>query len=316
MKRTPVNVINKSEPTQEVIDKWTPDATIDLLLSLRGKTMTSPLVIPEIDLKCAISRLTRIIDAESTLLRLDAPMKIVGDIHGQYSDLLRLFELGGFPPETKYLFLGDFVDRGAYGIECITLLACYKIKYPTKIFLIRGNHESAPISRIYGFYEEVKRRYNIKLWKRCCDMFNYLPLAATIDDKIFCVHAGLSPKMASLEAIAEIKRPCEVPEEGLVCDLLWSDPELGIKGWAENDRGVSFTFGTDIVTAFLEKYDFDLIVRAHQVVEDGYEFFAQRQMVTLFSAPNYCGEFDNAAALMTVKEDLMCSFQLIKPANK
>ena len=136
-----------------------------------------------------------------------------------------------------------------------------------------------------------------------------------IEDKIFCVHAGLSPDLPNPEAVNRIQRPTDVPEEGLICDLLWSDPENGITGWAENDRGVSYTFGADIVSSFLERNDLDLIVRAHQVVEDGYEFFAQRQMVTVFSAPHYCGEFDNAGAMMSVREDLMCSFQLLKPAS-
>lgn len=206
------------------------------------------------------------------------------------------------------------MDRGQYGIECFCLLACYKVKYPDRIFLLRGNHESGPISRIYGFYDEVKRRFSVKLWKLFIDTFNVLPLAAVIDDKIFCVHAGLSPDLMHPESVNRIQRPTDVPEEGLICDLLWSDPEKGITGWAENDRGVSYTFGEDIVSSFLERNDLDLIVRAHQVVEDGYEFFAHRQMVTVFSAPHYCGEFDNAGAMMTVREDLMCSFQLLKPA--
>lgn len=207
------------------------------------------------------------------------------------------------------------MDRGQYGIECFCLLACYKIKYPDRIFLLRGNHESGPISRIYGFYDEVKRRFSIKLWKQFIEVFNMLPLAALIEDKIFCVHAGLSPELSSPETVNRIQRPTEVPDEGLLCDLLWSDPDQRITGWADNDRGVSFTFGADVVSEFLEKNDLDLVVRAHQVVEDGYEFFAQRQMVTVFSAPHYCGEFDNAGAMMTVREDLMCSFQLLKPAS-
>lgn len=207
------------------------------------------------------------------------------------------------------------MDRGLYGMECFCLLACYKIKYPDRIFLLRGNHESGPISRIYGFYDEVKRRFSVKLWKQFIEVFNVLPLAAVVEDKIFCVHAGLSPDLSSPEVINKIQRPTEVPEEGLVCDLLWSDPEQGATGWAENDRGVSYTFGADIVSDFLERNDLDLVVRAHQVVEDGYEFFAQRQMVTVFSAPHYCGEFDNAGAMMSIREDLMCSFQLLKPAS-
>ena len=154
------------------------------------------------------------------------------------------------------------------------------------------------------------------MWKKFQDVFNVLPFAAVIDEKIFCIHAGLSPDLNNPEQIKRIMRPSDVPDSGLLCDLLWSDPEADISGWAENDRGVSYTFGADVVSKFLQKHDYDLIVRAHQVVEDGYEFFADRQLVTLFSAPNYCGEFDNAGAVMAVDESLMCSFRILKPADK
>ncbi|KAL6428886.1 hypothetical protein ACFW04_008012 [Cataglyphis niger] len=243
------------------------------------------------------------------LLELEAPLKICGDIHGQYTDLLRLFEYGGFPPEANYLFLGDYVDRGKQSLETICLLLAYKIKYPENFFLLRGNHECASINRIYGFYDECKRRYNIKLWKTFTDCFNCLPIAAIIDEKIFCCHGGLSPDLQGMEQIRRIMRPTDVPDTGLLCDLLWSDPDKDVQGWGENDRGVSFTFGPDVVSKFLNRHDMDLICRAHQVVEDGYEFFAKRQLVTLFSAPNYCGEFDNAGGMMSVDETLMCSFQ-------
>jgi len=249
------------------------------------------------------------------LLELSAPIKIVGDTHGQFYDLLRIFEYGGFPPEANYLFLGDYVDRGKQSIEVAVCVLAYKIKYPENFFCIRGNHECASINRIYGFYDECKRRYSIKLWKTFTDVFNCLPAAAIVDDKVFCVHGGLSPELTSVDQIARIVRPTDIPDTGMLCDLIWSDPEKDINGWAENDRGVSFTYGEDIVKNFLRKHDFDLVVRAHQVVEDGYEFFAGRELVTLFSAPNYCGEFDNAAAMMTVDDTLMCSFQILKPAN-
>ena len=121
---------------------------------------------------------------------------------------------------------------------------------------------------------------------------------------------GLSPDLQSMEQIRRIMRPTDVPDTGLLCDLLWSDPDKDVQGWGENDRGVSFTFGVDVVNKFLNRHELDLICRAHQVVEDGYEFFAKRQLVTLFSAPNYCGEFDNAGGMMSVDETLMCSFQV------
>lgn len=202
------------------------------------------------------------------------------------------------------------MDRGKQSLETICLLLAYKIKYPENFFILRGNHECASINRIYGFYDECKRRYNIKLWKTFTDCFNCLPIAAIIDEKIFTMHGGLSPDLQSMEQIRRVMRPTDVPDTGLLCDLLWSDPDKDITGWSENDRGVSFTFGPDVVSRFLQKHDMDLICRAHQVVEDGYEFFAKRQLVTLFSAPNYCGEFDNAGAMMSVDDTLLCSFQV------
>lgn len=158
----------------------------------------------------------------------------LGDIHGQYTDLLRLFEYGGFPPEANYLFLGDYVDRGKQSLETICLLLAYKIKYPENFFLLRGNHECASINRIYGFYDECKlwnvinnffacinkhcfsgkRRYNIKLWKTFTDCFNCLPIAAIIDEKIFCCHGGLSPDLQGMEQIRRIMRPTDVPDTG------------------------------------------------------------------------------------------------------
>ncbi|XP_012837663.1 PREDICTED: serine/threonine-protein phosphatase PP1 [Erythranthe guttata] len=236
-----------------------------------------------------------------------------GDIHGQYQDLLRLFDYGGYPPSANYLFLGDYVDRGKQSLETICLLLAYKIMYPDKIFLLRGNHEDAKINRIYGFYDECKRRFNVRLWKIFTDCFNCLPVSALIDDKILCMHGGLSPELTNLDQIKDITRPTDIPDSGLLCDLLWSDPDPRIHGWSDSDRGVSCIFGPDAVADFLQTNELDLICRGHQVVEDGYEFFAKRRLVTLFSAPNYGGEFDNAGALLSVDESLVCSFEILKP---
>jgi serine/threonine-protein phosphatase PP1 catalytic subunit len=292
------------------------DSIIDRLLEVRGSKPGRQVQLTEQEIKSLCIQSRDIFINQPILLELEAPIKIWGDTHGQYYDLLRLFEYGGFPPESNYIFLGDYVDRGKQSLETICLLLAYKIKYPENFFLLRGNHECASIKRIYGFYDECKRRYNIKLWKTFTDCFNCLPVAAIIDEKIFCMHGGLSPELSNMEQIRRIMRPTDVPDTGLLCDLLWSDPEKDMNGWEENDRGVSFVFGGDIVSVFLKKHDLDLIWRAHQVVEDGYEFFAKRQLVTLFSAPNYCGEFDNSGAMMSVDETLMCSFQILKPAEK
>jgi serine/threonine-protein phosphatase PP1 catalytic subunit len=255
--------------------------------------------------------------SQPMLLELEAPLKLCGDIHGQYHDLLRVFDSSGYPPMANYLFLGDYVDRGKKSLETICLLFAYKIRYPENFFLLRGNHESPSICRIYGFYDECKRRFSIKLWKDFCDVFNMLPVSAIVSEKVICMHGGLSAEMFNgdvRQMVLQIPRPADVPDTGFMCDLLWSDPAAGITGFQPNDRGVSVSFGVDIVQSFLEREDLDLVVRAHQVVEDGYEFFADRRLVTIFSAPNYCGEFDNAAAILTVDETLVCSFQVLKPA--
>ena len=253
---------------------------------------------------------------QPTFLELESPITVCGDTHGQYPDLLKLFEVGGFPPETNYLFLGDYVDRGKQSWETICLLLAYKIKYDENFFLLRGNHECASINRIYGFYDECKKRYNLKLWKVFIDLFNCLPIAASIDDKILLMHGGLSPELNTVDQLKKIVRPTDVPEEGLLCDLLWSDPESQCNGWGKNDRGVSVVFNEKVLSKFLQKNDMDLVCRAHQVVEEGYEFFGDRQLVTVFSAPNYCGEFDNAGAMMVIDENLMCSFKIIKSKHE
>ena len=253
--------------------------------------------------------------AQPPLLELSPPVKIVGDVHGQYSDLLRLFTKCGFPPSANYLFLGDYVDRGKQSLETILLLLCYKIKYPENFFLLRGNHESANVTRVYGFYDECKRRCNIRTWKYFVDTFNSLPLAAIVTGKIFCVHGGLSPVLNSMDEIRHVSRPTDVPDFGLINDLLWSDPTDSPNEWEDNERGVSYCYNKVAINKFLNKFGFDLVCRAHMVVEDGYEFFNDRSLVTVFSAPNYCGEFDNWGAVMSVSQGLLCSFELLDPLD-
>ncbi|KAI7867898.1 serine/threonine-protein phosphatase PP-Z [Mucor mucedo] len=252
--------------------------------------------------------------SQPSLLELSPPVKVVGDTHGQYTDLIRLFEMGGFPPSSNYLFLGDYVDRGKQSLENMLLLFCYKIKYPENFFLLRGNHECANVTKVYGFYDECKRRLSPKMWRTFVDVFNTLPIAGLVAGKIFCVHGGLSPSLHDMDEIRQIQRPTDVPDYGLLNDLLWSDP-ADVEDWEDNERGVSYVFGKKVINEFLTKFDLELVCRAHMVVEDGYEFFADRSLVTVFSAPNYCGEFDNFGAIMNVNEELLCSFELLTPAD-
>ncbi|KAG6012000.1 serine/threonine protein phosphatase Pzh1 [Claviceps pusilla] len=277
--------------------------------------VTKSVCLKNAEIVAICQRAREVLLSQPALLELDAPVKIVGDVHGQYTDLIRMFEMCGFPPTANYLFLGDYVDRGKQSLETILLLLCYKLKFPENFFLLRGNHECANVTRVYGFYDECKRRCNVKIWKTFIDCFNTLPIAAIVAGKIFCVHGGLSPALSHMDDIRNIARPTDVPDYGLLNDLLWADPADMEQDWEANERGVSYCFGKRVITEFLAVHDFDLICRAHMVVEDGYEFFNDRVLVTVFSAPNYCGEFDNWGAVMSVSSELLCSFELLKPLD-
>ncbi len=305
-----LNVFTKETP-EEINEKL--DKLINKLLLAKEYKPNTEIDLLEKEIKWIIYKSYEIIKNQPVFIELDSPINICGDVHGQFYDLLRLFNYGGEPPKANYLFLGDYVDRGKNSLETIVLLLCYKIKYPENFFMLRGNHESDNINKSYGFFDECKRRFDIKIWKKFNDLFNVFPITAIIKDKILCMHGGLSPNLLNFESLKKIVRPTEVPDSGLLCDLLWSDPGENIESWGENERGVSYTFSERIVEEFLDKYDLDLICRAHQVVENGYEFFANRQLVTIFSAPNYCGEFDNAGAMMLIDKDLMCTFKILKP---
>jgi len=264
-----------------------------------------------------LKKVRDVFSSQPVFLDLDGPVNVCGDIHGQYSDLVQIFFRLGFPSTQNYLFLGDYVDRGDRSIEVIMLLFCYKIIYPQRFFMLRGNHESASITKHYGFYKECMDRYGSNaLWKSCIETFNMMPCSARIGRRILCMHGGLSPNLTHVSQLNTIKRPTDIPDTGLLCDILWSDPEMNndtIRGkWGENSRGVSYTFGESTLDKFLKNNDLDLICRGHQVVEDGYEFFGGRKLVTVFSAPRYCGEFDNKGAVLVVSEDMTCSFVLFE----
>ncbi|XGW03320.1 hypothetical protein V3C99_014929 [Haemonchus contortus] len=255
---------------------------------------------------------TQIVLEQDTMVEIEAPVNVCGDIHGQYSDLLRIFNRCGYPPDCSYLFLGDYIDRGRQQLEVITLLISYKILYPECFFILRGNHECKIINKVYGFYDECKRRYSIKLYYVFQDLFDSLPLCSLVSGRILGMHGGLSPKLTSWSMMDDIARPLDPEDNSLAMDLLWADPDHYTQGWARNTRGVSYVFGADVVKKFCRDMDLDLVVRAHQVVQDGYEFFADRRLVTIFSAPKYCGEFDNNAAVMIVSKNLECSFEVLK----
>ncbi|KAJ6851396.1 serine/threonine-protein phosphatase PP1 isozyme 3-like [Iris pallida] len=297
-----------------VIDHIMEDAVLDdIIRRLRDddRSATHNFLLSESEVRQLCMAASDIFLKQPILLQLSAPIMVCGDIHGQFSDLLRLFECVGFPPAANYIFLGNYVDYGKQSLETICLLLAYKIKFPENFFLLRGSHECASMNRIYGFYDECKRKLYVRTWKAFVHCFNCLPVAALVEDKILCMHGGLSPDLDNLGQINKISRPTDVPDTGLLCDLIWSDPSTSVRGWGFNDRGVSY--GPDKVSEFLQKHDLDFICRSHQVVEDGYEFFSTRQLVTIFSAPNFRGEFDNAGAVMSIDDALMCSFRILMP---
>ncbi|KAK2737551.1 hypothetical protein FQN57_007486 [Myotisia sp. PD_48] len=368
--------------------------------------------IPEAQVRELCYKAREILIEEGNVVSVDAPVTICGDIHGQFHDLMELFRVGGDVPDTNYLFMGDFVDRGFYSLESFLLLLCLKVRYPDRMTLIRGNHESRQITTVYGFYDECIRKYgNANVWRYCCEVFDYLALGALVlgastalqptgpvvtgsagsideneqtqssvsmgeDDEletevlnakgevtyaayrrksnrrdsqelandirdvspprdissipnttptrtgpagtgatadsmgsisntsgaVLCIHGGLSPLIDSVDKIRLIDRKQEVPHEGAMCDLLWSDPDE-IEGWGLSPRGAGFLFGANIVKHFNHKNDLSLIARAHQLVMEGFKEMFDGGIVTVWSAPNYCYRCGNVAAILELDED-------------
>ncbi|RCI09603.1 hypothetical protein L249_4140 [Ophiocordyceps polyrhachis-furcata BCC 54312] len=343
--------------------------------------------IPETQVRELCHRARELLIEEGNVVTVTAPVTICGDIHGQFHDLMELFRVGGDVPETNYLFMGDFVDRGFYSLESFLLLLCLKVRYPDRMTLIRGNHESRQITTVYGFYDECLRKYgSANVWRYCCDVFDYLALGAIVlgasnalsggddddgdeidvDDTeievcdqsgavisrfsrqhsdhplldgmsdprpkangaaaertgppgsgasgdgdgsignpagaVLCVHGGLSPLVDTVDKIRLIDRKQEVPHEGAMCDLLWSDPD-DIDGWGLSPRGAGFLFGADIVKVFNHRNDLSLIARAHQLVMEGFKEMFDASIVTVWSAPNYCYRCGNVAAVLELCED-------------
>ncbi|XP_012485180.1 serine/threonine-protein phosphatase BSL3 [Gossypium raimondii] len=269
----------------------------------------------------------KIFAAEPTVLQLKAPIKIFGDLHGQFGDLMRLFDEYGAPSTAgdiayiDYLFLGDYVDRGQHSLETITLLLALKVEYPHNVHLIRGNHEAADINALFGFriecIERMGERDGIWAWHRINRLFNWLPLAALIEKKIICMHGGIGRSINHVEQIENLQRPITMEAGSIVLmDLLWSDPTENdsVEGLRPNARGPGLvTFGPDRVMEFCNNNDLQLIVRAHECVMDGFERFAQGHLITLFSATNYCGTANNAGAILVLGRDLVVVPKLIHP---
>ncbi|CAE6507326.1 unnamed protein product [Rhizoctonia solani] len=328
--------------------------------------------LSEPDVKRLCEKTREILMEESNVQPVRCPVTVCGDIHGQFHDLSELFRIGGNSPDTNYLFMGDYVDRGYYSVETVTLLVTLKLRYRDRVTILRGNHESRQITQVYGFYDECLRKYgNANVWKYFTDLFDFLPLTALIDNQIFCLHGGLSPSIDTLDHVRGIDRVQEVPHEGPMCDLLWSDPDDRC-GWGISPRGAGYTFGQDISEAFNHNNGLTLVARAHQLVMEGTSIYQKRatigvkietsllfsvhrttviaagtkqrswkltrscrihcilqfdpapragwsqdrNVVTIFSAPNYCYRCGNQAAIMEIDEKLSYTFLQFDPAPR
>ena len=275
-----------------MVDKWLED-----LKELK--------CLSEEDLKQLCEKAKEIFIEESNVQNVSAPVIICGDIHGQIYDLIELFKKGGEIPNSRYIFMGDYVDRGYNGVEVLELLLALKVKYPEHITLLRGNHESRQICFAYGFYEEITRKYgNANAWEYFTDLFDYLPLAALVEGKIFCVHGGLSPYISTVDQIRLINRKMEIPREGVFCDLMWSDPD-DIETWIISCRGAGWIYGWKVVDEFTHINGLELICRAHQLVMEGFKYwFQNKNLCTVWSAPNYCYRCGNRASILKLDSDL------------
>ncbi|KAG2743240.1 Metallo-dependent phosphatase [Suillus brevipes Sb2] len=265
-----------------------------------------------------LEKATALLRAEPNVLQVDAPITVCGDIHGQYYDLMKLFEVGGSPADTRYLFLGDYVDRGYFSIECVLYLWSLKIWYPDTLFLLRGNHECRHLTDYFTFKLECKHKYSERIYDACMDSFCALPLAAIMNKQFLCIHGGLSPELNTLDDIRAIDRFREPPTHGLMCDILWSDPvedfgqEKMNESFVHNHvRGCSYFFTYQAACQFLERNNLLSIIRAHEAQDAGYRMYRKTKstgfpsVMTIFSAPNYLDVYNNKAAVLKYESNVM-----------
>ena len=267
-------------------------------------------MLPESELIPLIAKAKEIFKQEPNCLRIRAPVTICGDTHGQFYDLMELFKMGGEIPNTNYLFLGDYVDRGFHSVEVITLLVLLKVRYKDRIHLIRGNHESRSVTQVYGFYDECIKKYgSANMWKQFTDLFDFFPVSALVANKVMCMHGGLSPSLEMIDELNDIDRFTEIPHEGCICDLVWSDPNDQTRAdqrddWKPSDRGAGYYFNEKVLREFNHRNGLDYICRAHQVAMNGFYWTHGNQCVTVFSAPNYSYRQGNDAAIFELDENM------------
>lgn len=261
-------------------------------------------IIDETDMKTVCFHVRSLLIEEPNMYSIEGKVVVVGDVHGQFYDFLQIFDLCGEPSKTRFLFLGDLVDRGFMGLEIVTYLFLWKLRYPENVLLVRGNHESRNANLTYGFVEECKKKYrSIEAWEKICNVFDSFPVAALINKKILCVHGGISPLLESLDDIRAIDRLREVciGKQNLMADILWNDPDSSLKSdFGSSARGPFFsTFGEEHAKAFFKKTGVTKLIRAHELCSEGFKE-SLPNVYTIWSAPNYAGKYQNKAAVMQI----------------
>lgn len=263
-----------------------------------------PPVLDKSDIFKVLDLSKELLIKEENVLELSDPIIICGDVHGQLYDVLEIFRIEPPPPDSQYLFLGDYVDRGYYSFEVLMYLLCLKIRSPDRVYLLRGNHESITISHTYGFYQECLEKFtDSSVYLRCAEVFNYLPIAAMINNRIFCCHGGLSPSIHLVEQIHTIDRFMEPMTDGPLTDLLWGDPNEALSGFKVSNRGTGYLFGGNVTKRFAHLNRISLICRAHQLAENGYQMCFDNLLATVWSAPNYMYRSGNLASVMRLANE-------------
>ncbi|KAK6108423.1 Calcineurin-like phosphoesterase family protein [Brugia pahangi] len=314
VRRSESALLERKKKVWKFLEKY-----IEKLLVAPENNMNSMITLSEVREVCLRCRET--FRMESTLLRIDPPIYILGDIHGQFPDLVKIISKIGTPPRKRYLFMGDYVDRGQWSLETVSLLMAYKVRYPKHLYMLRGNHETRAVNRIYGFFEECIQRFPNKnagtqLWTLYQHTFNCMPFAALIGERIFAAHGGISEDLLNWNQFERICRPTDITDIGFINDLIWADPGNFPGKYIQSPRGVSQLFGKQATEEFQQKLNIDLIIRGHQVAQEGFEFLHDRKCLTIFSAPYYCGELNNKAGILYVAESLHCTIYQFRGAKK
>ncbi|EAY07672.1 Ser/Thr protein phosphatase, putative [Trichomonas vaginalis G3] len=249
-----------------------------------------------------------------SLVRIDAPCYVVGDIHGNLYDLIRILSMAKMPPQSRYVFLGDYVDRGQFSYEIVLLLFALQCQYPNDVVLLRGNHEFADVNSVYGFFDEMSAIENGQyLYDIMNKAFEWLPISCIIQNKIFCVHGGISPDLNDTAQIEKMERPIKTCDDKLLADLMWSDPTSETKTYARSTRGLGISYGSTLVGDYLKKNNLLSVLRGHQCVQNGIQKALDGLVYTVFSCSNYVDALDNRCGLLFLNQNLEMQFFSLPP---